>query len=184
MTGIKLEAGKTYLDRKGEKHGPLVHNLKEVGTLYEYSLGDRKFSASWRADGRVFSDQNDHEDLIEEVVEAETTMRNSPDYNDGTIHGWNGGDCPVHPETVVEVWFRVGSRGEKQSGNYYWGCSGANIDIIAFRVVKEYVEPKVIWVNEESDGIHVAYDSEEQARGSVVDSLVTRIAVKYQEVRE
>lgn len=106
------------------------------------------------------------------------------DYNLNQMYPWNGGDCPVHPETVVEVWFRVGSRGEKQSGNYYWGCSGANIDIIAFRVVKEYVEPKVIWVNEESDGIHVAYDSEEQARGSVVDSLVTRIAVKYQEVRE
>lgn len=26
-------------------------------------------------------------------------------YNDGTIHGWNGGDCPVHPETVVKVYF-------------------------------------------------------------------------------
>ncbi len=24
------------------------------------------------------------------------------DWNNGQIHGWNGGDCPVHPETVVE----------------------------------------------------------------------------------
>ena len=24
-------------------------------------------------------------------------------YNDGRWHGWNGGECPVHPETVVVV---------------------------------------------------------------------------------
>lgn len=28
------------------------------------------------------------------------------DYNDGKIHGWNGGECPVHPETVVMAWHR------------------------------------------------------------------------------
>lgn len=27
-------------------------------------------------------------------------------WNDGTIHGWNGGDCPVHPETLVRYWLR------------------------------------------------------------------------------
>lgn len=43
---------------------------------------------------------------------------------------------------------------------------------------------KVIWVNEEADGIHVAYGSEEKARNCAAYSLVTRIAVKYQEVRE
>ena len=26
-----------------------------------------------------------------------------PNYNDGRWHGWNGGECPVHPETVVVV---------------------------------------------------------------------------------
>lgn len=106
------------------------------------------------------------------------------DYNDGQIHGWNGGDCPVHPETVVEVWFRAGACGEKQSHIYCWSCSGGNSDIIAFRVVKEYVEPKVIWVNEEADGIHVAYDSEEKASNCAAYSLVTRIAVKYVEARD
>lgn len=104
-------------------------------------------------------------------------------YNDGTIHGWNGGDCPVHPETVVEVWLRVGSRGEKQSGNYYWGCSGANSDIIAFRVVKPHVEPKVIWVNEYNGGGSFACGSEETARKAAGPGA-TRIAVKYVEVRE
>ena len=23
-------------------------------------------------------------------------------YNDGKWHGWNGGECPVHPKTVVD----------------------------------------------------------------------------------
>lgn len=106
------------------------------------------------------------------------------DYNDGTIHGWNGGDCPVHPETVVEVWFREGGREELLADAYVWTCHFNEGDIIAFRVVKPYVEPRVLWVNEEADGIHVAYDSEEKASNCAAYSLVTRIAVKYVEVLE
>ena len=116
-----------------------------------------------------------------ELVKEPTTMTN---YNDKQIHGWNGGDCPVHPETVVQVWFRVGGQSERPSGIYCWSCSGGNSDIIAFRVVKPYVEPKVIWVNEEADGIHVAYDSEEKARNCAAYSFVTRIAVKYVECKK
>lgn len=26
-------------------------------------------------------------------------------YNDGKWHGWNGGKCPVHPESIVQVQF-------------------------------------------------------------------------------
>lgn len=25
------------------------------------------------------------------------------DYYDGCWHGWNGGECPVHPETIIDV---------------------------------------------------------------------------------
>lgn len=108
------------------------------------------------------------------------------DYNDGTIHGWNGGDCPVHPETVVHAWFRSSVNKECKADYLRWSkdANFSNTDIIAFRVVEPYVEPKVIWVNEEADGIHVAYDSEEKASNCAAYSLVTRIAVKYVEVRE
>lgn len=59
------------------------------------------------------------------------------DYNDGKWHGWNGGECPVHPEAVVEV------RGESDnvwktaatSEKVYWP------NVIVFRVVTPYVEP-------------------------------------------
>lgn len=107
------------------------------------------------------------------------------DWNDGTIHGWNGGDCPVHPETVVEYWTNSGEKSPHSANCLRWKHTDEGLgDIIAFRVVKEYVEPKVIWVNEEADGIHVAYDSEEKASNCAAYSLVTRIAVKYVEVRE
>lgn len=115
--------------------------------------------------------------------ELEKAMKK--DWNDGTIHGWNGGDCPVHPETVVELFFRGQIPSDEcVADDLEWYHGKIASDIIAFRVVKAYVEPKVIWVNEEADGIHVAYDSEEKASNCAVHSLVTRIAVKYQEVRE
>ena len=70
-------------------------------------------------------------------------------YNDGQIHGWNGGDCPVHPETVVKFWvdgvvkFWVDGKvdGECRAGKLRWKHNETAGDIIAFRVVKPYVEP-------------------------------------------
>lgn len=104
-------------------------------------------------------------------------------YNDGQIHGWNGGDCPVHPETVVQVWFRNGNTNVSWDAEaYWWEHRETEEDIIAFRVVKEYVEPKVIWVNEYAYG-PAAYASEKDARYFSGTKCI-RIAVKYQEVRE
>ena len=80
------------------------------------------------------------------------------DYNDGNWHGWNGGECPVHPETEVEAIFGDGSG----SGNavpadcYSWD----RWHPIAFRVVKPYREPREFWMHQQSQ---VAYDSEESA---------------------
>lgn len=105
------------------------------------------------------------------------------DYNDGTIHGWNGGDCPVHPETVVKFWTDGGSYGECRAGKLRWKHKKLAGDIIAFRVVKQYVEPKVIWVNEYANGDLFAYWDEKHAK-RLVGSDTTRIAVKYVECKE
>lgn len=107
------------------------------------------------------------------------------DYNDGKIHGWNGGDCPVHPETEVKLFYRGQISSEACVADVLeWYHDGLPDDIIAFQVVKQFVEPKVIWVNEYADGCHVAHDTEAKARR--VDGLhhTQRIAVKYQEVKE
>ena len=61
-------------------------------------------------------------------------------YNDGQIHGWNGGDCPVHPQTIVEAreWF--GARWTRQAENCDWHSMR-----VTFRVIKEYRAPRERW---------------------------------------
>jgi hypothetical protein len=104
-------------------------------------------------------------------------------WNDGTIHDWNGGDCPVHPKTMVEYWMRRNGASECNAGNLVWDHDETAGDIIAFRVVERHVEPKVIWVNEYEGGIRIAYDSEDEAKEGAGSGAI-RIAVKYVEVRE
>lgn len=71
------------------------------------------------------------------------------DYNDGNWHGWNGGECPVHPDSVVEyVW--VGSCGpvvEEESANMVCWKGYKGSFIAAFRVVKEHKEPREFWID-------------------------------------
>lgn len=102
-------------------------------------------------------------------------------YNDGKIHGWNGGDCPVHPKSVVQVWIDYGATNTKEASLYSWAHIG-KADIVAFKVIKEHREPKYMWVNEYQDHA-VAYGTEENAR-KYVSSGFLRKAVKYKEVTE
>lgn len=105
------------------------------------------------------------------------------DWNDGTIHGWNGGDCPVHPKTVVKYWTNSGEKSPHSAKCLRWKHTDEGLgDIIAFRVVKEYVEPKVIWVNEYAAS-YFAHENDEEARKNVRPG-VHRIAVKYVECKE
>lgn len=103
------------------------------------------------------------------------------DYNNGQIWGWNGGECPVHPETVVEVWFRGKDSDICQANPLFWHHADAYDDIIAFKVVKPYVEQKVIWVNEDASRFDLAYPDEQSAR-EYANANAIRIAVKYVEV--
>jgi hypothetical protein len=119
------------------------------------------------------------------------------EYVTGQIYGWNGGECPVHPETEVRVWFRnyTGRTGHGAAADHSWRhqCCDCVDDIIAFQVITPYAEPKVIWVNEINGVIYEAYTSEEAARRTaysqttrvaVAYSQTTRVAVKFVEVKE
>ena len=103
------------------------------------------------------------------------------DYNDGQIWGWNGGDCPVHPKTVVEVWFRCKDSDIWSAGGLEWRHTDEYDDIIAFKAVKQYAEPKVIWVNEYPDGSYIVHSTREKAERNGSRDIATRIAVKYVE---
>jgi hypothetical protein len=107
------------------------------------------------------------------------------DYNDGKIHGWNGGECPVHPESLVNVWFQDGdvSRSDKAS-IWKWAHRKADADIIAFQVTKPYTEPKVIWVNEYTCGALIVYASEKTAELQGAGRSTKSVAVKYVEAKE
>lgn len=68
-------------------------------------------------------------------------------YNDGKWHGWNGGKCPVHPETVVEVRSWAGcARTVNAKSIQSWGDDGAQSQPVAFRVIKEHREPREWWI--------------------------------------
>jgi hypothetical protein len=106
------------------------------------------------------------------------------DYNNGQIFGWNGGECPVHPETVVRYWLRCGRTFDENTAYALrWSHQESAGDIVAFQVVKQHVEPKVIWVNETKGGGLVTFTSKEAALRNVSPHDV-RIAVKYVEATE
>ena len=53
---------------------------------------------------------------------------------------WNGGECPVPPETKVEVEFRGGAVREARAGDYYWDHDDGNGDIVSYRTVTEQAD--------------------------------------------
>jgi len=69
-------------------------------------------------------------------------MANTPDYNNGLWHGWNGGECPVHPETVIQglEGHGVGWTEAYAKDNHWESFRGA------FRVTKEHKEPQEYWL--------------------------------------
>jgi hypothetical protein len=73
-------------------------------------------------------------------------------YNDGLWHGWNGGECPVHEDSTVEGIYLNGGKPTDESpvidyaGQFDWRREEV-FDLVAFRVVKEYREPREFWVN-------------------------------------
>lgn len=89
-------------------------------------------------------------------------------YNDGKWHGWNGGECPVHPGSEIEA---VYTRSECFKGivsdvakAFSWEDGEYSLGLVAFRVVKEHREPKeytidprknIIWYSSEDDLVHV-----------------------------
>ncbi len=109
------------------------------------------------------------------------------DYRDGKIHGWNGGECPVHPNDGVRVWPRVGTPMVGLPTSFAWFHTTHDTtrrrDIIAFQVTKKHEEPLTFWVNIWPDGGAEAHTSKAEAEeNSSVECA--RIAVKFQEVKE
>lgn len=74
-------------------------------------------------------------------------------YNDGKWHGWNGGECPVHPLTEIEGVYidpeaniiAKGSPLYDDAKHFDWNRDDSYI-LVAFRVIKEFKEPREFWL--------------------------------------
>ena len=56
----------------------------------------------------------------------------------GPFIKWHGGECPVPPETMVEVKLRKGVLGQEgRAGRYFWKHDGEDDDIVEYRTVIE-----------------------------------------------
>jgi hypothetical protein len=114
-------------------------------------------------------------------------MTQSEKYIEGQWYGWNGGECPVHPETVVDVAVAA-TKGfidlyeSRLAGDFGWSRD-TPCPIIAFRVVKHHVEPKVVWVNEYDNNDWSVYQTKEDAT-KLAGKKTTRVAVRYVETPE
>ena len=74
------------------------------------------------------------------------------DYNDGNWHGWNGGECPVHPKSVVSGIEQSGTRWQAEAFANDWSSFRG-----AFRVVEVYCEPRTFWVKFYPDGPKIVH---------------------------
>lgn len=114
-------------------------------------------------------------------------MTTSEKYTEGQWYGWNGGECPVHTETVVDIVagtekYPVNLFESRFAGDFVWSRDDAG-PIIAFRVVKHHVEPRVLWVNEyDNDDWYVHHTKEDAIQ--YAGGRPTRIAVRYVETPE
>lgn len=110
-----------------------------------------------------------------------------PDYNDGKWHGWNGGECPVHPESVVCAVTAEGDVIDYCAKEVAWYHDEDGGNVVAFRVIKPYVEPRKpreFWVNVYDDGgFGDLYSSADVAVGNASDNCKYR-TVKLREVIE
>ncbi len=67
-------------------------------------------------------------------------LAKSPAIPDG-FTAWNGGECPVAPDTKVEVFYRCGETETRNSSGSHWPQTKHRKDIIAYRVIEKKVIP-------------------------------------------
>jgi hypothetical protein len=96
-------------------------------------------------------------------------------------YGWNGGECPVHPDTEVEVIYRVRGPEVGPAGLEDWAHDGHSADIIAFSIRRLYVEPKVpreFWINRYYDSDMIFFSR------ILADSVTKKNRIECIHVRE
>jgi hypothetical protein len=107
-----------------------------------------------------------------------TKLVGETNYNDGKWYGWDGGECPVHPETMVETVWVNGDCKKGVASRWKWRVEGQIQYMIAFRVIKEHREPREWWSlwspsgnligNFTKDSAHRKNDTHYNGKGCVI----------------
>ena len=90
----------------------------------------------------------------------------TPQSKVGTIsHGgftkWNGGDCPIDGNTVVQVLFRSGKFGiPARAGSYAWKHIGSISDIVAYREAGWFLDSTAPFPFDDQKAIDAVADAE------------------------
>jgi len=99
------------------------------------------------------------------------------DYNDGNWHDWNGGECPVHPMTLVDVCLiDAPIATDTLAKHWFWGKESTRIRV--FRVTKPHIEPREFWINDYAWGVGNVYESKEDADESATKDRIRCIHVR------
>lgn len=87
--------------------------------------------------------------------------------------GWNGGQRPVHPKTVVEAVTLSGSRDVGAAERWVWKHSQAIHDpreLITYRVIREHREPREVWEVNLVGGVRTFFQTRVAAESSHMPS--------------
>jgi hypothetical protein len=145
-SGDIIRDGDYAITRDGQKVGPINIPPKWQTWRTEVCADAQGVDGAeaWFSGGRYHNTLTHGTDLIAKCpAEAEAVK---PNYNNGNWWGWSGGECPVHPESVVEyIWHdtnqnRFGSM-QMKAGYNENDERPAWPHIIRFRVITPYVEP-------------------------------------------
>lgn len=118
---VKLHVGYIGKTREG-KRVEIVKYEPEKPWPYIDSDGEDY----WKDGGYLISEPHP-KDIIGPWVDEPTV---------GQWIGWNGGECPVHPETVVDITYADGTVYKNAiAGQYVWD------QCLMYRIIKEYKEP-------------------------------------------
>jgi hypothetical protein len=131
---VELHVGYVGVTRAGERVEITGFSKKDKRNPW-LTNGDR----SYRKNGSFLLTVTSDFDVIGPWVEP-------ANYNDGKWHQWNGSECPVHPNSTVEmISTQSGMPNRRAADSFTWDHEFD--PILVFRVTKEFLEPRELWIS-------------------------------------